>query len=58
LPNIGEARADAIIAAGKFKSWDDVIDRVDGVTRELVDKWSAEKAPGGEVYFHGETIWK
>ena len=63
LPNIGDARADAIIAelaAGGFKSWDDLVTRVAGVTRELVDKWAQEQAPGGGrlVYFHGETIWK
>lgn len=63
LENIGSGRADAIIkelGAGFFKSWDDLIARVDGVTRELVDKWAQAKAPDGNrlVYFHGETIWK
>ena len=63
LPNIGSARADAILAErGKrsFKSWDDVVDRVAGVTRELVDQWAQQKTPGGDrlVYFQGETIWK
>jgi DNA uptake protein ComE-like DNA-binding protein len=60
LKNIGDARADAIIANAPFKSWDDVIDRVDGVNRALVNLWATQKAPGGErlVYFHGETIWK
>jgi DNA uptake protein ComE-like DNA-binding protein len=63
LPNIGSARADAIIAAlavRSFRSWDDVIAQVSGVTRELVDLWAKQQSPGGDrlVYFHGETIWK
>jgi len=60
LPNIGSARADAMIAALPFKSWEDVIVRVAGVNRELVDLWAKQQSPGGDrlVYFHGETIWK
>jgi len=63
LTNIGDTRADAIIAelaVRRFTSWDDVVDRVSGVTRELVDKWAAQQNQAGDrlVYFQGETIWK
>jgi phage-related protein len=73
LDQIGAQRAQAIIddlaSGGRFRSWDDVKNRVSGVTSDLVGRWMGKTVsvpdpahPGSMltrrlVYFDGVTQW-
>jgi hypothetical protein len=74
LDSIGTQRAQAIIdelasTRGRFRSWDDVKNRVSGVTSDLVTRWMTKTVsvpdpahPGSMitrrlVYFDGATQW-
>jgi phage-related protein len=72
LPGIGGARALAMLnernAGGPFRSWQDVINRVDGVTADLAADWQSLRGPDPadpqglrmirKVYLDGDTVWR
>jgi hypothetical protein len=72
LPNIGGQRAQALLVElgnGRFGSWSDLAQRVNGVTDTLVATWQAQTVtipdparPGSTItrrliYFDGDTQW-
>lgn len=75
LDNIGPGRAQAIInelnspTKGRFRSWEDLQERVAGVTSDLINRWRTKTVtvpdpahPGAMitrrlVYFDGATQW-